>query len=145
MAEVIGLAASVVQLLGCIQQLRTFCKAVRGIPQELQATLDEIEVLQQVISQTATIERSQCDVPGDSGLLASLERCKTTASALEAITTRTITPLNKKGVLRSGSLVRAVLKKEDIKEMKQRLDTAKSDLHLAVTCYNMYVSPCYKE
>jgi chaperonin cofactor prefoldin len=136
MAEIIGVAASVVQLLGCIQQLRAFCKAVRGIPQELQATLDEIEYLRQVISTIATNDRNVPATLRDNGLQACLEHCRVAAANLEAVTRRTVDLLRKKGILRPGSLVKAVLKKEEIKELKEKLESTKNALNLAVTIHS---------
>ncbi|RDL36102.1 uncharacterized protein BP5553_06714 [Venustampulla echinocandica] len=141
MAEVLGVVAScisVVQLLGCIQQLRKFCKSVHDVPEELKATLDEMEVFRQVVSQIGNADGNISLVSGSSMLQASLDRCEAAASALEALTARIIAPLNRRSNLRSKHLLKAVLKKEEMKEMKEKMDSARNMLHLAVTCYNTY-------
>jgi hypothetical protein len=139
MAEALGVVAScisVVQMLGCIQQLRTFCKSVRDVPDDLKATLDEIEGFRQVISQMTNTDRNDSLVSQSSVLQASLLQCEAATSALEALTTRIIEPLNMKSKMRPGHLLRAVLKKGEMKEMKEKIDSARTVLHFAVTCYN---------
>lgn len=141
MAEVLGVVAScvsVLQLLGCVQQLRKFCKTVQDLPEDLKVTLDEIEVFRQVISQIGNNNREISLVVGSTLLQSTLDRCEAASSALHALTARIIEPLNKKSNLRPKHLLKAALKKHEIQEMKEKMDSARNMLHLTVTCYNTY-------
>jgi len=139
MAEVLGIVASGVsvaqiagQLLGCVQQLRTLCRALRDTPGELQGILDELEILGEVFYQLGAL-KTDSSQPGYSALRASLGHCRTAASKLETIAIAGSQPLqdNKK---RAWFLMKAVLKREEVRELKDQLETSKSLLHLAMTC-----------
>lgn len=142
MAEALGVVAScisVAQLLGCVQHLQTFCRTVRDVPQDLKETLDELEALRQIISgmgEIAAADPSLCLMSRSRMLQASLDRCEAAATALEILTSRIIKPLNTKSKFRPVYLLKAVLKKEEVKELKEKMDSARSTLHLALTCYD---------
>jgi len=145
MAEILGVVASGIsvaqiagQLLGCIEQLRTFCTSIRDIPEYLQSTLNDIETLGLIFARIETFDESTFLVEVSRFLQASLRDCQAAASALESLTTRTLLPLNRKSALHPVHLVKAVLKKEEMKELKARIDSAKSSLQLAMSCHSTY-------
>ena len=139
MAEPLGIVAScvtVVQLLGCVQHLQTFCRAVRDVPKSLKETLDELEDLRKIISEMGKIAAADQNLVSRSSILRpSLDRCEAATTALEALTSRIMKPLNTKSKLRLGHLLKAVLRKEEIKELKEKMDSAKCTLLMAITCY----------
>jgi len=142
MAEVLGVVASGIsvaqiagQLLGCVQQLRTLCRALRDTPGELQGILDELEILGEVFYQLRALQIDSSQ-PGYSALRASLGHCRMAASKLETIAVAGSRALqdSKK---RAWFLMKAVLRREEVRELKVQLEAAKSLLHLAMTCYSL--------
>jgi hypothetical protein len=142
MAEVLGIVASGIsvaqiagQLLGCIQQLRTLCRALRDTPGELREILDELEILGEVFYSLGALETDSSQ-PGHAALRASLTHCRTAASKLQVVVTRSSRALHGERI-KPWHLMKAVLKREDIKDMKGQLEATKSSLHLAMTCYSL--------
>jgi hypothetical protein len=123
MAEILGVVASGIspvqiaeQLRGCVKQVRTFCRSIRNIPGDLQSTLNEIENVGQLLSHIGGFNDA-----GSSLLKESLRNCQAAASALEALTSRTVLPLSGDSKFRPKHLLKAVLKKEEAKELKMRM------------------------
>jgi hypothetical protein len=147
MAEIVGVVASGIsivqvagQLLGCIEKLRALHRSMRDVPEDLQSTLKDIETIEQVFSQVQAFDESCFSDQALSFLRASLENCQAAASALENLITGAILPLKTQSKLRTKHLLQAVFKKEDMKELKVRLESAKALLQLAVSCYQTYNS-----
>ena len=142
MAEVLGVVASGVsvaqvagQLLSCIQGLRALCRALRDTPGELQGILEELEILGEIFYQLEAVQ-TVTSLPGDSALRASLTHCRKAATKLETLANRgSRTPQRSKH--KTLSRVKAVLKLEEVRELKVQLEAAKSLLHLAMTCYSL--------
>jgi hypothetical protein len=144
MAEVFGVVASgisvvqvVGQLIGCIQGLRAFCRSVRDIPEDLRRTLQELQILSEVLSQLESFNNRDVQMPSAGLLQISLMNCQAAASSLEKLTSKCNKPLRSNTKGRSLHIVKATLKKTEMEELKERLGTAKSLLHLAMTCYQM--------
>ena len=142
MAEVLGVVASGIsvaqiagQLLSSIQQLRTLCRALRDTPGELQAILGELEILGEIFYGLGAIKTNSSQ-PSVSALQASLTQCQNAALKLEALANAGARLLeNNKN--RTWFLMKAVLKREELRDLKLQLEHAKSLLHLAMTCYSM--------
>jgi hypothetical protein len=143
MAEVLGLVASGIsvaqiagQLLGCIKQLCALCRALRDTPEELQGILEELEILGEIHYQLGTFQPDSSRL-GHNALRLSLINCRKAASNLEVLVTRSSRSLqaDKK---RPWHLVKVVLKREEIKELKAQLEAAKSLLHLSMTWFSLY-------
>ena len=142
MAEILGVVASGIsvaqiagQLLSCIQQLRTLCRALRDTPGELQAILDELEILGEIFYQLGAI-KTDSSQPGYSALRASLAQCRNAASKLEAVAKASSNPLQS-NKSHKWFLMKAVLKREEVRDLKIQFEAAKSLLHLAMTCYSL--------
>lgn len=142
MAEVLGIVASGIsvaqmagQLLTCIEQLRTFCRALRNIPEELRGVLNEIEILGDVFYHLGVLDSTPSQ-PGYSALRASLAHCQAAALKLQAVTMKSSSPL-KADKKRAWNAIKAVLRREEAKELKCQLEAAKSLLSLALTCYSV--------
>lgn len=149
MAEVLAVVASGIsiaqiagELLSCILKLRTLCRALRDMPEELEGTLDELEVLGKIFCQLGAFETDNSQ-PGHSALQAGLTQCRKTATKLQALATAGSRPQerNKSQIL---SRVKAVMKIEEVKDLKSELDAAKAQLEaaklslqLAMTCYSL--------
>jgi hypothetical protein len=142
MAEVLGVVASGVsvvqiagQLLSCIQGLRVLCRALRDTPGELQGILDELEILGEIFYQLGAIQTGTSQ-PGHSALQASLIHCRKAASKLENLASQGSRPLQKSKHT-TWFRVKAVLKLEEVRDLKIQLEAAKSLLHLAMTWYSL--------
>jgi hypothetical protein len=79
-------------LLGCLQRLRNFYRAIQNIPEDLQQVTYEIEILGEVLSHIGTFDR------GDVATLlkARLARCQIPVLKLETLVTATSKHLNEK-------------------------------------------------
>lgn len=147
MAEILGVVASgitvvqvAVQLLDAVQKLRSFYRSMRHVPEYLQSTLNDIEMLGRVLDQLETFDDSAFRHQGSSMLQDSLLSCQAATSALKSLTTQSIQRLNKKGKLRSVYLLKAFFQKEDMEELKRNLETTKRGLEMVMNCYTMYNS-----
>jgi hypothetical protein len=144
MAEVLGIVASgisVVQIAGqlvkCVQQLRNVCRSIRDFPAELQQILQEIQVLGEVFCNLENLQGDYSPVGSFDVLKASLAHCVVAKTALEAIISRTRSPQNARTGKQNWYTIKAVFKKEEIKELKQRLEDSKSLLQLAMSCHSL--------
>jgi hypothetical protein len=147
MAEILGVVASgitvvqvAVQLLDAVQKLRSFYRSMRHVPEYLQSTLNDIEMLGRVLDQLEAFDDSAFQHQGSSMLQDSLLSCRAATSALKSLTTQSIQRLNKKGKLRSVYLLKAFFQKEDMEELKRNLETTKRGLEMVMNCYKMYNS-----
>ncbi|KAE9370181.1 ankyrin [Stipitochalara longipes BDJ] len=145
MAEVLGVVASGLsvaqiagQLLSCIQGLRALCRALRDTPGELQGILDELEILGEIFYQLGPIQTGTSQ-PGHSALQASLTHCRKAASKLDILANQTLRPLQRSKHA-TWFRVKAVLKLEEVRDLKVQLERAKSLLHLAMTCYSLHIT-----
>jgi hypothetical protein len=144
MAELLGVVASGIsvvqiagQLVACLQQMCTFCKSMRDLPNDLQRTLEELQCLSDVFCQVETFNSRDVQTASAGLLHISLLNCQAAACSLEGLVSKTNKVLSRKGKGRQLYVLRATLKKGEIKELKERLETAKSLLHLAMTCSQM--------
>jgi len=142
MAEVLAVVASGIsivqiagQLISCAQRLRTLCKKIHDIPVELETTMHEVEVLSQVLSHVEQLPDQEMDF-----LQASLKHCQAAAAALEGLIERASFRNGSGSKLRTlDRLTFVIMKKDEMKELKMRMDSAIRLLNLAVTCYTMYM------
>lgn len=128
------------QLVSCINGLRNLYRSMKNVPEDLQSILKEIETIELILSQVCCFDQSCASPEVCSSLQASLENCQAAASALEKLAARALLPLDKRSKLRPKHLLQAVFKKEEIKELKEKLESAKTNLVLAASCYQMYIS-----
>jgi hypothetical protein len=96
MAELLGVVASGIsvmqiagQLVGCIQQLRTFCRSMRDLPEDLQRTLQELQILSEVFCQPETFNSGDVQTASTELLHISLLNCQAAASSLEGLVSKT--------------------------------------------------------
>jgi hypothetical protein len=144
MAELLGVVASGIsvvqiagQLGGCIQGLREFSRTMRDVPEDLQRTLQELQILSEVFSQMESLSNGDGEMARAGLLQISLMNCQAAATSLEKLTSNYNKSLSGSSKGRSLHILRATLKKPAMKELKDRLEAAKSLLHLAMTCYQM--------
>ena len=147
MAEVLGIAASGIsvaqiagQLLACVETLRSFSRAVRDLPADLSRILIAAEILGQMFYQLEALNKRSPSTRGSDILEASLEYCAGVAASLEDLATRANAAFKQESCKkrhRPWKLIKAVLKKDEIEELKTRLESAKSLLHLAMTYHSL--------
>ena len=113
---------------------------MRDIPEDLQQTLHELQILSEVFCQLETFNSRDVQVASAGLLQISLANCQAAACSLEKLTSKCNKALSSNNKGRPLHILRATLKKAEMKEPKERLDTAKSLLHLAMTCYQMRVN-----
>jgi hypothetical protein len=147
MAEVLGIVASGIsvaqiagQLLACVKTLRSFSRAVRDLPEDLSRIFNELEILGEVFYQLDALNDDSSSTGGSRLLEASLVQCGAASATLEAVATRANVSF-KEGHSKSRpwKFIKALLKKDELEELKSRLESAKSLLHLAMTCYSLWV------
>lgn len=144
MAEILGIVASGIsvvqiagQLLKCIQQLRNACRSIREFPRELQESLNEIQILGEAFQSLQGLRIEQFGSAEAVLLHGSVAHCNAVASSLENVLARVNKPQLGKASGRAWLAVKVVLKKDEISDLKRRLDDARSLLHLAMTCCSL--------
>lgn len=151
MAEAIGVAASVLQLVNTVRELRIMIKAIHDVPRDLKNTLDDIENFEKIVAPMITSmqavspntnnERSLALVSGQSAfhaLQASHSRYEEATSAVKVLTDHLMKHVNKKSHLKAFYQLKAIFKKEELTELKEMMESARRSLDLAISCYNTY-------
>jgi hypothetical protein len=144
MAEVLGVVASgltIAQIAGQIissaQQFQALSRYVRNVPENLRSTLDEIEMAAQLFAEVKAFDESA--FPGQGSLLQNyLLKCQAASSSLQELVTNIVRPFQKKSKFRAKYLIKAVLKKDEIEELKAKLDSTKASLQMAMTYYSLW-------
>jgi hypothetical protein len=147
MAEVLGIVASGIsiaqiagQLLACVKTLRSFSRAVRDFPEDLSRILNEAEILGQMFYQLDALNKCSPSTRRSDILEDSLVHCAGVAASLEDLATRANAVFkqeSRRKRQRPWKFIKAVLKKDEIEELKTRLESAKSLLHLAMTYHSL--------
>ncbi|KAF4627422.1 hypothetical protein G7Y89_g10729 [Cudoniella acicularis] len=152
MAEVLGIVTSGIsvaqvagQLAGCVQQLRRLCKAMREMPAEMQIVLEEVHILGDLFSHLRIVDEEKFQSGSADLVKASLAHCQAGVKTLEALVSRTSISMEEGRGPKRWHLMKAALRKEDIRDLKQRLEAAKSLLQLAMTCYSMNLTGRHME
>jgi hypothetical protein len=143
MAEILGVVASGItvvqvaaQLLDAVKKLRSFYRSMRDVPEYLQSTLNNIELVGLMIDQVRTFDDSALALQGSSMLQDSVLSCEAATSALQKLAAHNIQRLSKKGKFRTVYL-KAVFPKEEMEELKTNLESTKRGL---MDCYMLYNS-----
>jgi hypothetical protein len=148
MAEVLGIVASGIsvaeiagQLLASVKTLRSFSRAVRDLPDDLCRILKEAEILGKMFYQLEVLNKCSPSPEGSDILEASLVHCEGVAATLEALATRVNASFKqescKKRQQPPWKFIKAMLKKDEIEELKTRLESGKSLLLLAMTYHSL--------
>jgi hypothetical protein len=138
MAEVFGIAAGAIgvvslsiQLAESLQKVKRFYGAVKNAPPQVEELVEEIEIMQDILSDLESGSQSAHMVGS-----ASMRRCMKVAQratkSFVAFSDELQTRI-KKSRFRGG--VKFALSREDIKQMLDQLERTKSSLNLA---YNLY-------
>lgn len=143
MAEVLGVIASGIsvvqlaaQLLACVRQLQSFSRTVHNIPEDLSNTLKELELLGEIFCQLDVLKDLSSSAQSSRLLEAGLAQCRAAASALETLVTHFNAP-SQEHRPRVWRTIKAGLKKDEVDELRNRLESVKSLLHLAMTCHSL--------
>jgi hypothetical protein len=144
MAEILGIVASgisVVQIAGqlvkCVNQLHSLSRSIRDFPTELQLILSDIYILGQAFQELHGVEETPTLSGGANLLRASLAHCDAAASSLQAVVARTNSRIIQGNTKLSWKIIKGLWKKDEIANLKHRLDDARSLLHLAMTCRSL--------
>jgi hypothetical protein len=130
-ASGIGIASLALQVGDCIVRLKGFWDAVKDAPEEIKHLLEEIETLSSVLSDFETNEQPELDL-GHESTSRCLEFCKKALGILDSVVKEVEANMRKRK--RVGS-VKAVLKRDAIKKLKERLMSAQSMLMLSNNMY----------
>lgn len=136
-AGAIGIVGVAQQLTNSIFSIKRFCRQVKNAPEELRDTLDQIE------NMGNTMARLEGEVLSDTAVDASQEVFKASMKlrqkAVERISmlASQLQSTAKWARVRAG--VKIVLNQDVLKDMLERLDRSKADLHFA---YSMYTDAC---
>ncbi|KAF2158894.1 hypothetical protein M409DRAFT_61242 [Zasmidium cellare ATCC 36951] len=135
MAEVVGLVVGLasfgVQLIESTKKLKTLCEDIKNAPTELQDTIEEIEVMNEIISEMASLE----DQPyaGAGALARSIGLCQKALDRLTAVTNDLQNRLGSSNKIRARFSV--ILKKDSMDRLIRRLEQCKGLLQLAHQVY----------
>jgi len=153
MAEPLGLVASglavgqAVATLGrAIFAVKKLCDELNGIPDKIAHLLDELDILNPIL---ADAERglgvSNQTPPGawnDVAAHQAVASCQLASSALESLASNLQARISAaSGKRKKLASLRALLKKEELTVLEQRLESAVRILMVAQNCQLMWVSP----
>ena len=112
-------------------KLKSFCDAVKNAPEEIRHLIEEIETLSLVLSESESSEQPGLQVRPDSTSRC-LQFCQKATSILSGLVKDVEVEIQKRGVIGS---VKAVLKRDAIEKLRERLMTAQSMLMLSNQLY----------
>jgi hypothetical protein len=138
MAEVFGIAGGAIgaislsiQLAESIQKIKSFYGAVKNSPTQIEELIEEIEIMQDILSDLESGSQST-----NMASSASMRRCMKVAQratkSFVAFSSQLQTRI-KKSRFRGGA--KFALSRDDIKEMLDQLERTKSSLNLAYSLY----------
>jgi hypothetical protein len=130
-ASGIGIASLALQVGHCVVRLKGFWDAVKDAPEEIKHLIEEIETLSIVLSDFETSEQPELNLGRDSTLRC-LQFCKKAVGILDSIVKEVDAEVKKK---KSVGSVTAVLKRDVIEKLRERLMTAQSILMLSNSIY----------
>jgi hypothetical protein len=132
-ASGIGIASLAIQVGDSILKLKSFWEAVKEAPEDIKHLIDEIEILSLVLSEIGK-ESDEGEEPPIASALASKcqELCRGGLGALQDVVHELGSEMKKRK--RVGS-VKAVLKKETVDKLKDRLRSAQLLLMLSNITY----------
>jgi hypothetical protein len=130
-ASGMGIASLALQVGDCIVRLKGFWDAVKDAPEEIKHLIEEIETLSIVLSDFETSEQLELNL-GRESTSRCLQLCKKAIGVLDSVVKELGAEIKRRK--RVGS-VKAVLKKDVIDKMRERLMTAQSMLMLSNNMY----------
>lgn len=143
MAEVFGLAAAgigvtpvALELAKSFKKLKDYCRDVKSSREDIQNFKDEVDVLGTVLAQLDSLDLAQC--PSSS---ASLQRCYELCTKANKTLSSIISELQD-GLKTQGRRTQLVfpLKKEKVKQLTDKVGTARNTLTLACNVYLLWQS-----
>jgi hypothetical protein len=130
-ASGIGIASLALEVGDCIVRLKGFWDAVKDAPGEIKHLIEEIETLSIVLSDFETSQQPELNL-GHEPTSRCLQFCKKAVGILDSVVKDVEANIRRRK--RVGS-VKAVLKRDVIEKLRERLMTAQSMLMLSNNMY----------
>jgi hypothetical protein len=130
-ASGIGIASLALQVGDCIVRLKGFWDAVKDAPEEIKHLIEEIETLSSVLSDFETSEQPELNL-GHESTSRCLQFCKKAVGILDSVVMEVEANIKRRRALGS---VKAVLRRDAIEKLKERLMSAQSMLMLSNNMY----------
>jgi hypothetical protein len=131
-ASALGVASLIIQVVDSISRLKSFCEAVKEVPEEIRHLIEEIEILGLVLTD---INRLNLSDKEDN--TRSLHRCISLCRKGADILNTTVRELDAQiGRRRRVGALKAVLKKPLIDRLRDRLRSAQFMLMLSHQAYS---------
>ncbi len=127
----LGIASLALQLGDCIARLKSFWSAVKDAPEEIKYLLEEIETLSFVLSDFGANNDPKLN-QGQEATFKCFQFCKKAVGILDAVINEVEVEIKKRK--RVGS-VKAVLRRDVIEKLRERLMRAQSMLMLSNSLY----------
>lgn len=131
----LGIASLPLQVGDCIMRLKGFWDAVKDAPEEIKHLIDEIETLSLVLSNFEISEQPELVLWNDATSRC-FQFCKKAIGILDSVVKEVEAELRKR---RGVGSIKAVLRRDAIEKLKERVMTAQSMLILANNMYLVYV------
>ena len=147
MAEVIGVVASgisigslAIQIVSSIQQLLDFWSTVKDAPENVQALLQEINILGNLLSEIDGNEGEEHSSVIRQAITKATEYCQLALDKIDTVLRDLASGLySTRGRIKHWTAVKTALKDKRLEKSLVRLERAKSLLNLAYQCYTQYV------
>lgn len=139
MAEIFGVAASAIGVVGVaaqcadgIKKLREFCNDVKNAPQELSDMADELELLTHTIAGIEKQIKTCAHIPTPVSPVEALRFCQKSVQNTASIVEELSTEISR----RNTGALRAAWKKKSLQVYMTRIERAKTSLALSYSVYS---------
>ena len=143
MAEVLGVVASgisigslAIQLFDSLQKIHRFWKLVDGAPKEIEDMIEELQVLGSVLNDLMKEPGDIQSLPSKS-VQACVQHCCKVLDDLEPIVLKLYSNFSGGKHRKQWASMKSALKKEDLRDLTQRLERTKSTLSIAIDSYKL--------
>ena len=129
----LGIASLAFQIGDSIMRLKSFWDSVKDAPEEIKHLIEEIETLSSVLSDFETTKSNQPEPEiGTESRSRCIQFCRKAVGILDVVVRHAEAGIQKR---RNAGSMKAVLKKEEIAKLRERLRTAQSMLMLCNQVY----------
>ena len=136
-ASGIGIASFVIQIISNIQTIYNFWKSIKGAPEDIGNTIEELRVLAAILKDLPNIPNSNGTPSTPISILECLQHCRKALDDSSLIVSKLHSGILGNKRQKQWTSIKSVLGKTQMRDFIQRLERAKSTLSLALISYNV--------
>ena len=144
MAEILGVIANgisigslAIQLVESLQKIHRFWKLVDGAPKDIGNTIEELQILASIFNDLLDQPQSSHRLLPSNSVQVCFQHCCKVIDDLKPIVEKLHTDLLGNKCQKQWASIKSALRKEDLRDLTQRLERSKSTLELAIDSYKL--------